>query len=121
MKPSVIIVGGVLNSTLKKWLWNLGIVEYNVMSTTLTSIDPEELERTAERIRDMLPANAVILSVGNIADKLLNRFFVVHGSLPSTTCKDKKLIETAIGRCRNYLIMRSYYGIQSQPTSPKPS
>jgi len=119
MKPPVIIVGGTLNITLKRWLWQLSVIEYNHVSTRIEDISPDSIERDAEKLRDLLPANAVILSVGNLADKLLNKFFVMHGVLPPTSSKDKKHIETAIGQCRNYLTMRSYYDVQPQSPGPK--
>jgi len=113
MKPTVLIIGGNVNSTLRTWLQELGVTTFNHLSVQLTEISPEDLRESAQRLREILPPESIILTSGVMADKLLNMVFVVHGALPSTSTDDKKRIAAAIGQCRNYLTMRSYYGAQS--------
>jgi len=112
MKP-VIIIGGTVNNVLKKWLTHLGIKDINHIEYIVNDISIERIGEEAKHLREILPTDAVIITIGSLADRLLNLSFVVHGALPATSTKDKKKIEAAIGRCRDYLTMRSYYGTQS--------
>lgn len=115
----VVIVGGNINSKLNAWLKHLGVKEFNHMSTRIDNISPLDIEESAEYLRNMLPSGSLIISVGPLADRLLNVFFVVHGALPSTRTTDKKKIETALLECRNYLQMRNYYAFNYQPSGPR--
>ena len=112
----VIIVGGTLNSTLKKWLNQLGIHEFNHFSITINSISAMSLEEASIRLQRSIPVTAMIISVGPLAAKLLDKGYLLHGALPATHIKDKKKIETSLTHCKNYLTLRRFYG--QPPNSP---
>jgi hypothetical protein len=110
----VIIVGGTLNSTLKKWLNQLGIHEFNHFTLPIEDISPEALTSTSWGLYNSIPITAMIISVGPLAAKLLDKVYLLHGALPSTSTKDKKKIATSLAQCKNYLTLRRFYG---QPPS----
>lgn len=72
-------------------------------------ISPDRLRETGEQLRHMFPPDACIISVGLIADKLLNSCFMLHGALPSTFEEDELKIRRMLNLCTEYLKMRSYY------------
>ncbi len=112
----VIIIGGTLNSTLSKWMRELGITEYVHYGVAIDDISPESLQEYANRLYNNVPISAMIISVGNMADKLLNLVYMIHATLPDTRTKDKKKIQEALLGCKNYLTLRRFYGTGPGPT-----
>lgn len=118
----VIVVGGNINGTLKKWLAQLNIHEFTHYEIHVESISKEQLVEVANRLYTSIPLTAMVLSVGTLADRVLNLCWVLHGTLPDTRTKDKKRITLALVHCRNYLTLRRFYGqFPSDPTNKQPS
>lgn len=117
--PNVIVIGGVLTSKVKRWLSQLGIHEFTFIEVELNDISPENLDIAARRLQAYLPISAFIISIGPVADTVLNRYYLVHGALPSGKTKDKKIIDKALEQCKDYLNLRRFYVINS--TGPRSS
>lgn len=105
----IIVVGGAVSSALDVWLQELGIQEYTHFSVEVVDISPSALQEAANRLYNSIPLTAMVISVGRVADKLLNLGFVIHGSLPEVKTKDKKRVASALQNCKNYLTLRRYY------------
>lgn len=110
----ILIVGGNINSTLKTWLMELNIENFNQIDISICDISPNGLKEAAEQLKIFLTDTDIIISVGPLADKLLNSLYTLHGTLPSTQTKDKKEIEKALIQCKNYLLSRRHY-VNQQP------
>lgn len=114
----VVIIGGVLNSKLKRWIKELDITEFKHIELTITDISPYNLTEVSERLCSTLSAVNPIISVGTLADAILKKYFVVHGALPGIHTKDKKEIKKTLEACRNYLIQRRYYVNNTSNSKP---
>jgi hypothetical protein len=106
---NVIIIGGNINAKLNSWLLKLGVVKYYYMDIHSFDISPDKLHETGELIRNSIPSNASVISVGLVADKLLNSCFVVHGALPATHEEDELKIRRMLKKCKEFLTQRSIY------------
>jgi hypothetical protein len=113
---NVLVIGGNVNSKLHKWLRQLGITQFNHLTTRTSSINPDDLIGQAEQIYAMIPLNTAVISIGPVADKILNMRHIIHGVLPSTRTKNEIEVQKAIVMCKDYLNMRRYY---EYPTNPR--
>lgn len=104
-----IVFGGNLNSVLVTWMKQLGVDDFLHGCFNIRSINPTDIQLSAEHLRKMYGDAEYLFSVGKIAHKTLVAAGLDHGALPSTSTKDKKEIEAAMVHCRNYLIRRFYY------------
>lgn len=118
--PPVYIVGGNMTSRLNEWLGQIGVIDFLHFSLDVRSIDPNELRMSAVHLRNELLQAKWIISVGTFADKVLTMAHLDHGTLPSTTTRDKKVILAQIKKCQEYLNQRSLY-YASRPEWPGPS
>lgn len=113
----VFVVGGQSNNTLNKWLEEIGVGTYVHYGLCVEDISPSALQEYGYRLYNNIPITAMVISVGNMADKILNLAFMLHGTLPDTRTKDKKLITQSLLGCKNYLTLRRYYGTDPGPTT----
>ncbi len=112
--PLPYVIGGNSNGTLKAWFSHLGVPDYVHVKLDVGSIAPEDIQRSAETLKSRWKNVEFVFSVGLFADKLLRAAGLDHGALPLTNTEDKKLIESSLLECRNYLLRR-IYGPQSTP------
>lgn len=103
-----LVFGGNINTTLIKWLKQLGVNDFVHAAIVARSIDKAEMQKTAEYIRNTYGHMDIIFSVGLFADKILFNAGLEHGILPATNNKNLKEIDTQLIACRNYLIRRMY-------------
>ena len=120
----VYVCGGNVNSTLKKWLRELHIVDFVHVKLEYGSIDRAELIKSAENIRSYIKDASALLSVGPTAKSVLKYANADFGALPATAETDKKIIQLHLEECRRYLFRRindqhtiSYWS----PSSNEPS
>lgn len=111
-----IVFGGNINSTLVKWLQQLGIADFLHAGVVVRSIDPKDIQLSADHIKKQYGHAAFIFTVGTFAHKTLTAAGLDHGALPSTSTMNKKEIEAALTHCRNYLLRSMYYAPKSSPT-----
>jgi len=104
--PKPLVFGGNVNSTLKKWLLQLGITDFVHASIVAKSIGKDEIQRSADHIRQTYGHVQIIFSVGLFADKILYNAGLVHGRLPATSNKNQKEISAYLIGCRHYLLRR---------------
>lgn len=107
----IYIVGGVINERVESWLKKLRVIEYCHISINTNNITPEVMNRTAERLLNEIRGAHGIISIGSVADKLLTRVHVVHGTLPASNITDLKTVANALDSCTMYLYQRSSYAI----------
>jgi hypothetical protein len=110
-----VIFGGNVNSTLRSWLQQLGVSDFFHAGVVVRSIDPADIQLSANYIRETYGRATVLLTIGTFAHKTLITAGLDHGALPPTSTKDKKEIEVALHHCRNYLIRSMYYAPKSGP------
>jgi hypothetical protein len=116
---NVLVIGGNVNGRLCAWLRELGIQDFAHAATNVTSINPKDIQQSADYIKREYGTVSYIFSVGLFADKTLTIAGLDHGALPATNTKDPKAIELAMYHCRNYLMRRMYYApTQSPPFDP---
>lgn len=115
LKP--LVLGGNCNSTLVAWLTELGVDDFLHAALNIRSIAPDDIKLSAEYIRSTYGHASYFITVGQFADKALKEARIDHGALPSTTTKDKKVIQHSLMTCRNYLLRSCYYA----PTTIIPS
>jgi hypothetical protein len=116
----VYVVGGNMNSRLNKWLRDLCIYDFIHVALDTASIDPLELKQSAVSVRQYVGNASALISVGLVADKVLNYAIIEHGTLPATSETDPQKIKLSIDQCRQYLLRRidaSKYTIHSRPPS----
>lgn len=111
-----IIFGGNVNSTLKTWLQQLGVTDFLHAGVIVRSIDPADIQMSADHIRKNYGHAPVIFSVGTFAHKTLTAAGLDHGALPPTATKNLKEIEAALNHCRNYLLRSMYHAPKGSPT-----
>lgn len=111
-----IVFGGNVNSTLKTWLQNLGVTDFLHAGVVVRSIDPADIQKSADHIKKNYGHAEFIFTVGTFAHKTLVVAGIDHGALPPTTTKDLKEIEVALNQCRNYLLRSMYYAPKNSPT-----
>lgn len=111
-----IVFGGNINSTLITWLQQLGVQDFLHAGVMVRSIDPKDIQLSADHIRNNYGHAKFIFTVGTFAHKTLTAAGLDHGALPPTSTKDKKQIEAALTHCRNYLLRSMYYAPKGSPT-----
>ncbi len=111
-----IVFGGNINSILVKWLQQLGVQDFLHAGVVVRSINPADIQLSADHIRKNYGHAEFIFTVGTFAHKTLTVAGMDHGALPPTSIKDKKEIEAALNHCRNYLLRRMYYAPKGSPT-----
>lgn len=104
-----IVFGGNVNSTLKTWLLQLGVTDFLHAGIVIRSIDPADIQLSADRVRQEYGNAAFMFTVGMFAHKTLVAAGLDHGALPPTHTNDLKEIETALNHCRNYLTRSMFY------------
>lgn len=109
-----IVFGGNINSTLVTWLQQLGVMDFLHAGVVVRSIDPVDIQLSADHIRKNYGHVSVLFSVGTFAHRTLTAAGLEHGTLPATSTKNLKEIEAALNQCRNYLL-RSAYAPKSNP------
>lgn len=105
----LIVFGGSRNKTLDSWMHSIAVDKYDHAVVTVESIDPSEMRKSAEWIRKNWQVGLHICTVGKFADRILIMADLDHGALPSTTTRNKRLIEESLVNCKNYLLRRMYY------------
>jgi len=110
-----IVFGGNINSTLVKWLQQLGVQDFLHAGVVVRSIDPADIQLSAEHIRKNYGQAQFFIAVGTFAHKTLTVAGLDHGALPPTSTKDKKQIELALTHCRNYLLRSMYHAPKGSP------
>lgn len=111
-----IVFGGNINSKLITWLQQLGVTDFLHAGVVVRSIDPADIQLSADHIRKNYGHAEFIFTVGAFAHKTLTAAGLDHGALPPTSTKDKKEIEAALTHCRNYLLRSMYHAPKSSPT-----
>lgn len=99
------MVGGVLNSTLRTWLQDLTVYNFDHVTVEAQSISPLDQLTAAEKLKNEIQNYTPdrIISVGKFADKLLRIVHVEHGSLPNVQA-DKREVAKQIAECKHYLL-----------------
>jgi hypothetical protein len=110
-----VVFGGNVNGTLKTWLQQLGVVDFLHAAVLVKSIDPADIQLSAEHVRKTYGHADFIFTVGTFAHKTLTLAGMDHGALPPTNTKNLKQIDAALNQCRNYLIRSMYYAPKSSP------
>lgn len=118
---SVLVIGGNVNSTLNKWLRQLGISDFMHAAMNVRSISPDDIKSSADYIKREYGGAKYIFTVGPFADKTLKLSGLDHGALPPTSTEDRALIERALNNCRNYLLRRDHAPSQSPFNDPRHS
>lgn len=111
-----IVFGGNVNSTLKTWLQQLGVSDFLHAAVVVKSIDPADIQLSADYILKHYGHAEFIFTVGIFAHKILTIAGLHHGALPPTATEDLKEIDAALTHCRNYLLRRMYHAPKTSPT-----
>lgn len=111
-----IVFGGNINSRLITWLQKLGVTDFFHAGVVVKSIDPKDIQLSADHIRTNYGHADVVFTVGAFAHKTLVAAGMDHGALPATSTKDKKEIEFALNQCCNYLLRSMYHAPKGSPT-----
>lgn len=111
------VIGGNVNSKLNTWLKQLFIEDFVHVRLDVESIDPAQLLLSADQIKEYVKGATALISVGPVADRVMNYANLHHGTLPSIGETDKETIKRAILECKNYLTERMYNVYYSRPPS----